>query len=234
MMKRALTAAVPLLCLATGTAKAQDLSSYFDRAYEACANHIDSAHNALQGVCTAAAVIDLAMTPESPQCTIARIAVVEYVKACIKAAADMLADGGPVELPPFPTGANQGAIGAEGIAPMPAGWPVRPGVDPMALFGLLFADQQFLIANVHHIVVSAIHETEFRRQNGSEPMSLYGTMVGLLLDADGGSRIQVEIMPITIYDAGPQNPAVSEPAEDVSVGPADAASAPVEPADGDD
>ena len=220
--RRAALVAAPLAIFAATGANAQSLGSYVDQAYDACTSHIDSAYNALNGVCTAAAVIDLALSPESANCTVARIAVVEYVKACIKTAADMLAEGGPVELPPFPTAGDLGMVGDGALQPMPPGWPAPPGADPMALFGLLFADQQFLIANVHALLVAAVHEQDFQRTHGMPPMALYGAMIGAYLGAEGRTQVEVGTVPIVIYDTVPNNGAVSAPAEDVSVGPADA------------
>lgn len=112
------------LSVSTGVA-AGDLSDLTDRARTACAPQIEGAFSTLASVCTAAAVIDLALTPENTSCAVARTIVVEYLKSCAEHAAALIQEGGPVALPPFPDlgPALVDGTGRGNIPPMPEGWP---------------------------------------------------------------------------------------------------------------
>lgn len=106
---------------------AAQATEFWDDARGACARQIDSAYDALSGVCTAAAVVDLAISADGAACDIARVLVVEYLKSCVEHAAALMREGKPVELPPFPDlGAQANQVLAEVGAPetpMPVGWP---------------------------------------------------------------------------------------------------------------
>lgn len=148
------------LSVSTGVA-ADDFGDLADRARAACAPQIESAFNTLASVCTAAAVIDLAMTPETTSCEVARTIVVEYLKSCAEHAAALIQEGGPVNLPPFPdlgSGVVDGT-GAGGIPPMPEGWPgsILNGLEllPAMIAGLKHESLQLAAAQQLRVLIAS-------------------------------------------------------------------------------
>ena len=118
--------AMMLSSAVAGNAAATEFSGLLDRARDACASQIDTAFNILATTCTAAAVLDMATSPDDPYCTAARGITVEYLKACVAHAAALLREGDPVSLPPFPSPDLSGTILAEGAMPQgpaPVDWP---------------------------------------------------------------------------------------------------------------
>lgn len=118
--------AIVLSSALAGSGSATDIDGLLDRAREACASHIDTAYNILATTCTAAAILDMATSPDDPSCTAARGVTVEYLKACVAHAAAQLREGGPISLPPFPSPDLSGTIldgGALPHGPAPRDWP---------------------------------------------------------------------------------------------------------------
>ncbi len=193
-------------------AQAQEMSEHFERARTACAEQIESAFNALQTVCTAAVVIDLATTPDSPSCGVARSVIVEYVTACMEHASALLREGEPVELPPFPD-LGPGIIVADGETgrqPAPRWWPWP--------FVLDFGQLPVAAAEMKHEALL-----------GSLPAAMVGASVGgrdAPLDQEVGSPLESEPDGTTAPAGGAVQPGGGEqvgtsvgPEPDVEVGP---------------
>ncbi len=183
--------------------RAQELSEHFERARTACAEQIESAFKALQTVCTAAAVIDLATTPDSPSCGLARSVIVEYVTACMEHAAALLREGEPVELPPFPD-LGPGIIAADGEIgrqPAPQWWPWP--------FVLDFGQLPVVAAEMKHEALL-----------GSLPAAMIGASVGgrdAPLDEEIGSPLESE-PDVTTAPAGGAVGDVAQPGGGEQVG----------------
>ena len=196
-----------IACSLTWPTQAQELSERVERARTACAAQIESAFDALHAVCTAAVVIDLAATPDSPSCGLARSVIVEYVTACMEHASALLQEGEPLELPPFPD-LGPGVIAAEGEIgrqPAPQWWP-WPFVLDIAQLPVVAAEMK------HETLRGSVQGTMIGTPTRTEPDGATAPADGAVGDAaqpGGGEQVGTSAGPQPDVEVGPPGRPIS-------------------------